>query len=129
MAAPWRAEALATLETAQDELDSLYGQLTDAQLGQPGTLGTTDWAGKDLMGHIAFWEELALETIDAWRAGVRPRVEDISGPAGTDQANAVNQARTAPSAQPRPPPALPALTRRCWRPSIRSRAPSAMASA
>ena len=93
MAALSRAEALATLETGQDELDSLYGQLADAELGQPGT---PDWAAKDLMGHIAFWEELALETIDAWRAGLRPRVEDISGPAGTDQANADNQARTAP---------------------------------
>ena len=37
-----------------------------------------------------------METIDAWRAGQRPRVEDISGPAGTDRANADNQARTAP---------------------------------
>src|ERR687885_735629 len=71
MATPARAQALATLEAGQDELDAL-------------------------MGHIAFWGELALETIDAWRAGRRPGVEDISGPAGTDRANADNQARTAP---------------------------------
>ena len=96
MAAPSRTQALATLETGQDELDSLFGQLTDTELSQPGTVGRSDWAAKDLLGHIAFWEELALETIDAWRAGLRPRVEDISGPAGTDQANAENQARTAP---------------------------------
>src|SRR5919199_1835168 len=71
MATPARAQALATLEAGQDELDALFG-------------------------HIAFWGELALETIDAWRAGRRPGVEDISGPAGTDRANADNQARTAP---------------------------------
>ena len=92
MLAPSRAQALATLEAGQEELDSLFGQLTDAELSQPATIGPGEWAAKD----IAFWEELALETIDAWRAGLRPRVEDISGPAGTDQANAENQARTAP---------------------------------
>ena len=96
MATPARAQALATLEAGQDELDALFGQLTDVELSQPGTVGSSDWAAKDLMGHIAFWEELALESIDAWRAGRRPRVEDISGPAGTDRANADNQARTAP---------------------------------
>ena len=96
MATPSRDEALATLEAGQDELDALFGQLTDVELSQPGTVGSSDWAAKDLMGHIAFCEELALETIDAWRAGQRPRVEDISGPAGTDRANADNQARTAP---------------------------------
>ena len=96
MATPARAQALATLEAGQDELDALFGQLTDVELSQPGTVGSSDWAAKDLMGHIAFWEELALETIDAWRAGRRPRVEDTSSPAGTDQANADNQARTAP---------------------------------
>jgi DinB superfamily len=96
MLAPSRAQTLATLEAGQEELDALFGQLTDAELGQPATIGPGEWAAKDLMGHIAFWEELALETIDAWRAGRRPRVEDISGPAGTDRANADNQAQTAP---------------------------------
>ena len=96
MLAPSRAQALATLEAGQEELDALFGQLTEADLSQPATIGPGEWAAKDLMGHIAFWEELALETIDAWRAGQRPRVEDISGPAGTDRANADNQARTAP---------------------------------
>jgi len=96
MAAPSRTQALATLEAGQEELGSLFGRLTDAELSQPATIGSGEWAAKDLMGHIAFWEELALETIDAWRAGRRPRVEDISGPAGTDRANADNQARTAP---------------------------------
>src|SRR5919204_706248 len=96
MLAPSRAQAVAMLEAGQEELDSLFGQLTDAELSQPATIGPGEWAAKDLMGHIAFWEELALETIDAWRAGRRPRVEDISGQAGTDRANADNQARTAP---------------------------------
>ena len=96
MATPSRTQALATLEAGQDELDALFGQLSDVELSQPGTIGRSDWAAKDLMGHIAFWEELALETIDAWRAGQRPRVEDISDQAGTDRANADNQARTTP---------------------------------
>ena len=60
MPTPPRAEALATLEAGQDELDALFGQLTDTELSQPGTVGRSDWAAKDLLGHIAFWEELAL---------------------------------------------------------------------
>jgi hypothetical protein len=96
MVAPACAQALATLVAGQEELDSLFGQLTETELSQPGTIGGSAWAAKDLMGHIAFWEELALQTIDAWRGGERPRVEDLSGPAGTDRANADNQAQTAP---------------------------------
>jgi hypothetical protein len=96
MVAPAHAQALATLEAGQEELDWRFGQLTETELSQPGTIGGGAWAAKDLMAHIVFWEELALETIDAWRAGRRPRVEDRSGPAGTDRANADNQAQTAP---------------------------------
>jgi hypothetical protein len=86
-----RAEAIAALEEGQAELDGLFNQLDLNQLTQPGTIGDGDWAAKDLIGHIAFWYELALQTIDAVRAGVKPRVVEVE----TDQLNADNQAEQA----------------------------------
>jgi hypothetical protein len=95
MVTPARAQALATLEAAQAELDLLFAQLTEAELIRPETIGGSGWAAKDLVSHLAFWEELAVDAIDAWRTGRLPRVANISGASGTDQANADNQAQTA----------------------------------
>jgi DinB family protein len=67
MATPAPSQALATLHAGQEELDALFDELTDAELSQPATIGGGAWAAKDLMGHIAFWEELALATVDMWR--------------------------------------------------------------
>src|SRR3954469_25275068 len=89
MPALTRHEALATLDAAQNELDSLINQLTDADLDERGTIG--DWPAKDVVGHVAFWEELALQTIDSFRGGVEPRVAKV----GTDELNAQNQAEQA----------------------------------
>jgi len=88
-----RDEAIATLEAGQAELESLFGQLSEAELNQPATVAGGAWAAKDLMGHIAFWEELAAEVIDAFRGGITPRAERT----GTDQLNAENQAEQARS--------------------------------
>jgi hypothetical protein len=83
-----RQEALAVLAAGQAELDAQFDRLTDVEIGGPGTLGGGDWAPKDLMGHIALWEELALQTVDAWRAGVAPAAAEKD----TDELNAENQA-------------------------------------
>jgi hypothetical protein len=85
-----RGEALAALQAGQDELDRLVNQLTDAQLDEPGTL-PGGWAAKDVVGHVAFWEELGLETIDSFRGGITPRVATTE----TDALNAQNQAEQA----------------------------------
>jgi hypothetical protein len=92
MPVPTRDEAIATLAAGQAELDGLFGQLDEAALLQPGTLGGGEWSAKDLMGHIAFWEELALNAIDACRAGRRPAADEF---ANADAANAHNQRNTA----------------------------------
>jgi hypothetical protein len=89
-----RHDALAVLEAGQGELDALFDELSDSELDAPGTIGAGDWAAKDLMGHIALWEELALETIDAFRGGLTPRVATAS----TDALNADNQAADAHAA-------------------------------
>ena len=72
---------------------SLFGNLTSEQMTRPKTIGGGDWSAKDLLGHIAFWEELALESLANWRAGRPPPTEASEWP-GTDAANARNQEQT-----------------------------------
>jgi hypothetical protein len=91
MAVVTREEALAVLEAGQAELDTLFDQLSETELDEPATIGGGDWAAKDLMGHVAFWEELALQTVDAFRGGLTPRVAQSD----TDELNAQNQAEQA----------------------------------
>ncbi len=95
MSAPTRQEALGFLREGQSALGALFDRLSPEELTRPATIGGGEWSAKDLMGHIAFWEELALETLAEWRAGRRPAVEDVFRARRTDAANAENQARTA----------------------------------
>src|SRR5262249_22422926 len=97
MTTPTREEAIATLEEGQAALDTLLARLSPEQLVRPATIGGGDWSAKDLLGHIAFWEELASQALNDWRAGRTPAVEQIfaGGAATVDAANAENQERTA----------------------------------
>ncbi|HEX9695218.1 MAG TPA: DinB family protein [Actinomycetota bacterium] len=87
-------EAIDVLERGHATLSALFARLDDEQAQQPKTIGGGDWSAKDLMGHIAFWEELAIEAIESWRAGRRPQAEDIFGSEDVDAANARNHERT-----------------------------------
>jgi len=93
MAVPNQAEALKILMDGQAQLDALFSRLDEAALMRPATIGGGEWSAKDLIGHIAFWEELALEAIDASRAGRKPAVDEFKN---ADEANAHNQRNTAP---------------------------------
>lgn len=73
----------------------LFAALSDADAITPGTIGGGEWSAKDLMGHLAFWEELAIEAIDAWRGGRIPRAESIFTADDVDAINAENFAQTA----------------------------------
>jgi hypothetical protein len=97
MDVPTRDQAIETLGAGQAALDVLLTKLSDEELTRPATIGGGDWSAKDLLGHIAFWEELAVETLAEWRVGRRPSVEQIGdgGASGVDAANARNQERTA----------------------------------
>ena len=97
MSAPTREEALATLEEGRAALQALFDRLSSDDMTRPATIGVGDWSAKDLLGHIAFWEELAADTLAAWRGGRRPPTEGTQEAPweGTDAANARNQLRTA----------------------------------
>jgi hypothetical protein len=93
VARPTRADALATLVEGQAGLDALVGRLSEKELSRPATIGGGDWSAKDLIGHIAFWEEVALKVLKAWRGGVRLNLSEAFAPGGTDGMNAWNQER------------------------------------
>jgi hypothetical protein len=91
MASITREQAIQTLEDGQEQLDALFAQLSPAQMGQPATIGGGDWSAKDLMGHIARWNEIAMDALESWRAGEVPWIEgQWSG--GADKVNADNYA-------------------------------------
>ena len=76
MASITRDEALATLEDGQSQVDALIARLSDDELARPATIGGGDWSAKDLVSHIARWNEIAMEARDAWRNGEKPAIED-----------------------------------------------------
>jgi hypothetical protein len=61
-------EVSALLEDGRREIDQLVSDLSGADAERKGTIGGGDWSVKDLIGHIAHWEELALETLRRARA-------------------------------------------------------------
>lgn len=94
MASLTREQAIAALDKNHLVLTGILNGLSDEELLRPKSIGGGDWSAKNLMGHIAFWEELALEALGDWRAGRRPAVEAIFEQ-GVDAANAQDQARWA----------------------------------
>jgi hypothetical protein len=89
-----QAEAVATLEDGQRQLDTLLAALDDDQLARPATIGGGDWSAQDLLAHIAFWEEIALRAVAEWRAGQPPWIENVFREKRVDEVNAENQQRS-----------------------------------
>jgi len=87
---PGRKKALAALEDGNARLRDLTTGLSGDQLTAPSTIGGGDWSAKDLIGHVAFWEELALSALTVWNRGVEP---DTVG--AVDEVNAANHIRKA----------------------------------
>jgi hypothetical protein len=80
VAQPTREEAVRTLQDGQDRVDALVEGLSEAQLTRPGTIGGGDWSAKDLIGHLATWEEVALRTLREFQMGEMPWIERDGGP-------------------------------------------------
>lgn len=80
MADPTRVEALQTLLDGQARIDELVDRLSDEDLTRPATIGDGDWSAKDLIGHLATWEELALRSMKQFQKGQMPWVESPEGP-------------------------------------------------
>ncbi|HYI16907.1 MAG TPA: ClbS/DfsB family four-helix bundle protein [Thermomicrobiales bacterium] len=62
-----RLDMLQQVSRAWLDLTRTLSKLTDAQLLQPDTIG--HWSGKDVLAHLANWEQIAAETIEEAEAG------------------------------------------------------------
>jgi uncharacterized protein (TIGR03083 family) len=62
-----RSEALDILRASRARVDALIDGLTEDQLTTRSALGGGTWSIKDLIGHLAGWEELALARITGKR--------------------------------------------------------------
>ncbi|MDB5074675.1 MAG: hypothetical protein JWO42_854 [Chloroflexi bacterium] len=75
-----------TLMTAVEEswrrFDTAIAGLDEAALTVPGVVG--EWSIKDLVGHVASWEQRAVQHVERWRRGEPPEVGAVS----TDEYNA-----------------------------------------
>ena len=72
-----RDEAVAILEEGHRALAELFAHLSDEAFSRRGTIGSGgEWSAKDLAAHLGLWEELAVESIDAFGRGERPAIED-----------------------------------------------------
>ena len=91
MDTPSRHEAVSTLREGQKRLDELLARLSHEDLVKPATIGGGDWSAKDLIGHVAAWEEQAVTSLAEWRSGETPAVEKPGGPmSGSDGVDAFN---------------------------------------
>jgi uncharacterized protein (TIGR03083 family) len=71
MAEPTSKEALLEeIQSERERLDTTIVALTPDQMTQPGTLG--EWAVKDVLAHLAEWEQLLLVWYQAGLRGENP---------------------------------------------------------
>jgi DinB superfamily len=69
--APSRAQALRILQEGHRAVRELLDLLPRRAVTTPG-LGGGDWSPKDLIGHLASWEERAVAALQAWDQGHGP---------------------------------------------------------
>jgi hypothetical protein len=89
MAVPSRQEANDALREGEGLMRELLAGVSAEELERPATIGDGDWSAKDLLGHIATWEGIALGTLAEWRGGSRPWIEDVFA-GGTDAVDELN---------------------------------------
>lgn len=90
-----RAEALRILEDLRAITAELLDALPRKALTTPG-LGGGEWSPKDLIGHLATWEEFALDALAAWARGERAPVDDLLYTVPTSRVNDQAVRRKAP---------------------------------
>jgi hypothetical protein len=80
-------QGMAVLKEGQRELLKLLNAIPKEELDS--NLGTGEWSVKDLVGHIASWEEVALKALREWRERKPLTAQGIVGvQGGVDSFNA-----------------------------------------
>jgi hypothetical protein len=82
-----REEAMIILDDGHRAVRELIGLLPARALTAPG-LGGGEWSAKDLIGHLASWEEFALEALEAWGRDERSPIDRDLASIGLNAVNA-----------------------------------------
>jgi hypothetical protein len=89
VAAPSRDEALGTLGEGYRGLLGPVEGVPEDDLTRPATIGDGKWSAKDLVVHVAIWEEASIDALAAIRRGGMPSIEAYlrEGAPGIDRYN------------------------------------------
>jgi hypothetical protein len=91
---PSRREAIRTLEQGRAQIAELLDRLPRSAMTTTGIGGGT-WSPKDLIGHLASWEEYALDALAAWERGERAPIDELQHALSTSRINEQAVARKA----------------------------------
>ncbi len=86
---PTRDDAIAILEVGRDEIESLVERLPQRDLTRRG-LGGGSWSPKDLIGHLASWEEIGLDALAAWERSEPAPIDGLWRTLSTTALNSQN---------------------------------------
>ena len=67
-----KTEILRLIKEERKKLDTIIQELSHEQLTQPGVHG--EWSIKDIIVHIAVWEERGTEWIKSFAKGIKPHI-------------------------------------------------------
>src|SRR6188768_638053 len=62
-----KQELIEKIERSHSEWEALLSQIDPSRLDEPGVTG--DWSVKDLIAHIAAWQQRVLDRMDADKTG------------------------------------------------------------
>jgi hypothetical protein len=71
-----RTQAIRILQIGRTQIDALIREIPKQALTTPG-LGGGVWSPRDLVGHLASWEEHALDAVVAWERGERAPIDEL----------------------------------------------------
>lgn len=91
---PTRRQAIRSLERQRARTLDLVERLPRTALTRTG-LGGGEWSPKDLLGHLASWEEYALDALAAWERGERAPIDELQFSLSTSRINRQNVERKA----------------------------------
>lgn len=76
-----KIEILRLIKKERKKLDTIIQKLSQEQLSQPGVHG--EWSIKDIIVHIAVWEERGTKWIRSYAKGIKPHIP-LKGYTGKD---------------------------------------------
>src|SRR2546426_9871208 len=94
MDVPDRNQSIGGLERDQRRVRTLIRALDPRDLERPG-IGGGEWSPKDLVGHLASWEQHAIDAIAAWSAGRQAPIDRALAERGVHGVNAETTAAVA----------------------------------